>query len=196
MAQFLREFVKRGDVIFSNAVFILSKKSWIFKNRGLVKKGEIMKKEFLIPLALIVLFANNAEFNPDAAENGVYRTYLVNRSRHFVEYTIESMDYGIISHAGVLPPEKDCESQVNASLKEGATESAGLPGVLKLDLPLGEYKICLTLPQEDEKCYTKILRKSDYNNSLIPYWEIEDEQTEHRWDEIKVESYIGDMKRN
>lgn len=153
----------------------------------MIKKGEIMQKEFLILLALFVLFAGNTDFNLDAAEEKMYRTYLVNRSHHYVEYTIEGIDYGIISHAGVLPPEKDCESELNASLKKGASESANLPWVLKLDIPLGEYKICLRFPQEDEKCYTKILRKSDYNNSLIPYWEVEDEQAEHRWDGIKVE---------
>jgi len=155
-----------------------------------------MKKEYLILLALMVLFAVNADVNLDAAEDGIYRTYLVNRSHHYVEYTIESIDYGIISHAGVLPPEKNCENELGASLKKGTSEGADLRWVLKLDVPLGEYKICLRFPQEDERCYTKILRKSDYNNSLIPYWEIEGEQTEHRWDGIKVERYIGDMIRN
>jgi hypothetical protein len=148
--------------------------------RGMIAKGEIMKNKFLILSALFVLFAGNTDFNLDAAEDRMYRTYLVNKSHHYVEYTIESLEYGIISHAGVLPPEKDCESELNTSLKKGASESANLPWVLKLDIPLGEYKICLRFAQKDEKCYTKILRKSDYNNSLIPYWEVEDEQTEQR----------------
>lgn len=155
-----------------------------------------MKKQYLTLLALTVLFAGNAEFNLDAAEDEIYRTYLVNRSHQYVEYTIESIDHGVISHAGVLLPEKDCESELNASLKKGTSEGADLRWVLKLNIPLGEYRICLRFPHEDEQCYTKILRKSDYNNSLIPYWEVEDEQPEHRWDEIKVERYIGDMKRN
>jgi len=153
----------------------------------MIAKGEIMKNKSLILLALFVLFAGNTDFNLDAAQYKMYRTYLVNRSHHYVEYTLESIEYGMISQAGVLPPEKDCESELNVSLKKGISESANLPWVLKLDIPLGEYKICLRFPQKDEKCYTKILRKSDYYNSLIPYWEIEDEPTEHRRDGIKDE---------
>ena len=161
-----------------------------------MNKGKIMKKGYLILLALIALFVVHADFNRDAAENGIFRTYLVNRSHHYVEYSIESIDYGIISHAGVLPPERNCESESKASSKKTISDGTRLPWVLKLDIPLGEYKICLRFPQEDEKCYMKILRKSDYHNSLIPYWEIEDEHSGHRWDGIKVEKYIGDMTRN
>jgi hypothetical protein len=50
----------------------------------------------------------------------------VNRSHHYVEYTIEGIDSGIISHTGILPPEKGCGSELKASLKKGASEGADL----------------------------------------------------------------------
>ena len=117
-----------------------------------------MKKGYLILLVLMVLSAGMADFNLNAAEEERYRTYLVNRSRHYVEYTIESIDYGIIRHAGILPPEKDCEREMNVLLKKGASKGADLRWVLKLDIPLGEYKICVRFLQEEENGYLMNLK--------------------------------------
>ena len=91
----------------------------------------------------------------------------------FAKASIESIDNGSIINAGVLPPRNNCNIKVKSADKQRDSWRSGLSWVLKLDLPLGEYKICLKFPQQIEKCYTKILDKSDYADSLIPYWEIE-----------------------
>lgn len=132
-----------------------------------------LKTRFFLILILSVLYLGRIAWSSEAETFSNRRTYLVNNTNSWVAYTIERIDNGSTIHAGVLAPGKNCNFEGKESNMQRGSWRSGLSWVLKLDLPLGEYKICLKFPQQIEKCYTKILDKSDYAGSLIPYWEIE-----------------------
>jgi hypothetical protein len=133
-----------------------------------------MKKRFRRILLIPLLFLSwNISFSNGSSENDLYRTYLVNLSQSCIEYTIELVNLGVLIHSGMLPSEKSCSQELNNPRKNSLSFNYNLPWVLKLDLPLGEYKICLKSPQYGERCFTKKLDKTDYNDSCIPYWEID-----------------------
>jgi hypothetical protein len=127
-------------------------------------------------LTSLVFLSWNISFSYGSSEHYLYRTYLVNKSQSCIEYTIELVNRRILIHSGMLPSEKSCSQKLNYFRKNNRLFNCNLPWVLKLDIPLGEYKICLISAQYGERCFTKKLDKSDYNNSYIPYWEIEDEK--------------------
>ena len=136
-----------------------------------------MKKRLLRILTILLLFLSwNVSFSYGSPEHDLYRTYLVNKSQCCIEYTIELVDSGILMHSGMLPSKKSCSQELNNFRKNILLFNCNLPWVLKLDIPLGEYKICLKSSQYGKRCFTKKLDKSDYNDSYIPYWEIENEK--------------------
>jgi hypothetical protein len=132
-----------------------------------------LKTRFFLILILSVLYPGRIAWSSEVETFNNRRTYLVNNTNSWVEYTIESIDNGSKIHAGVLAPRKSRNLEGKDSYMQRGSWRSGISWVLKLDLPLGEYKICLKFPQQIQKCYTKILDKSDYADSLIPYWEIE-----------------------
>ena len=129
-----------------------------------------LRKILLIPLLFL---SWNVSFSYGSSEHDLYRTYLVNQSQSCIGYTIELVNRGVLIHSGILPSEKSCSQELNNPRKNSLLFNCNLPWVLKLDLPLGEYKICLKSSQYGERCFTKKLDKADYNDSCIPYWEIE-----------------------
>ena len=140
-----------------------------------IPSNKSFKTHFILALIFSILCSERIAWSTGVEKCNHYRTYLVNSTNSWVEYTIESIDTGAIVNAGLLPPAKSLITELEASDKQRDLWKNGLSWVLKLDLPLGSYKICLKFPQQIEKCYTKILEKSDYTDSLIPYWEIESE---------------------
>jgi len=136
-----------------------------------------MKKRLRRILLISLFFLSwTVFFSYGSSEHDLYRTYLVNKSQSCIEYTIELVDRGVLIHSGMLPSKKSCSQELNNFRKNSLLLNCSLPWVLKLDLPLGEYKICLKSPQYGERCFTKRLEKADYNDSYIPYWEIENEK--------------------
>ena len=136
-----------------------------------------MKKRIRRILLISLVFLSwNISFSYGSSEQDLYRTYLVNKSQSCIEYTIELVNRRILIHSGMLPSEKSCSQKLTNFRKNNLLFNCNLPWVLKLDIPLGEYKICLISSTYGERCFTKKLDKSDYNNSCIPYWEIEDEK--------------------
>ena len=135
-------------------------------------------KKIIRRILLISLFflSWNVSFSYGSSEHDLYRTYLVNKSQSCIEYTIELVNRGILIQSGMLPSEISCSQKLNNFRKNNLLFHYNLPWVLRLDIPLGEYKICLKSSQYGERCFTKKLDKSDYNDSYIPYWEIENEK--------------------
>ena len=136
-----------------------------------------MKKRIRRILLISLVFLSwNISFSYGSSGQDLYRTYLVNKSQGCIEYTIELVNRRILIHSGRLPSEKSCSQELNNFRKNNLLFNCNLPWVLKLDIPLGEYKICLKSSQYGKRCFTKKLDKSDYNDSYIPYWEIENEK--------------------
>jgi len=136
-----------------------------------------MKKRLRRILLISLFFLSwNVSFSYGSSEHDLYRTYLVNKSQSCIEYTIELVNRGTLIQSGMLPSEISCSQELNNFRKKNLLFYGNLPWVLKLDIPLGEYKICLKSPQYGERCFTKRLEKADYNDSYIPYWEIENEK--------------------